>query len=79
MSKRLFKHFYKGMNNFSHTISIFVNSCLLCIVYFIGLGVVVITAKILRKNFLELKPSKESYWSNLNLGRKELKEYYRQF
>tara|TARA_Y100000310_G_C20461610_1_gene705641 strand:+ start:484 stop:714 length:231 start_codon:yes stop_codon:yes gene_type:complete len=73
--------FGSGLNNFGKTIAIIVNSLLLLIVYFIGVGLTSTFGKLLGKSFLEVKisKSKESYWSDLNLKRKPIDSYYRQF
>jgi hypothetical protein len=79
--KEFFNGFRKGMKDFGHSISIIVNSILLLIVYIIGVGVTSIFAKVLGKHFLEKKiqRKKETYWSELNLKKKPIEEYYRQF
>ena len=77
----VFKGFKKGMQDFGHNITIIINSILLSIVYIIGIGLTSIIAKIFKKSFLDTKISKEkkSYWSELNLKKKSLDKYYRQF
>jgi len=53
---------------------------LMAIVYFIGVGFTSIIAKIFRKHFLNIhKTNKKSYWSRLNLKKKPIQDYYRQF
>lgn len=76
-----FKGLKKGQKEFGETIAIIVNSVLLSLVYFIGVGITFIFSRISGKHFLDLKPdkSKESYWEELNLGKEEMKEHYRQF
>lgn len=77
---KFFKGFKKGMKDFGENISTIVNSILLAIVYIIGVGITAFFARIKKKNFLDKKISgKKSYWSNLNLSKRKLKEYYRQF
>lgn len=73
--------FSKGMRSFGDNISLIVNSVLLSVAYFLGVGLTAIVAKVAGKNFLEKKTSSEakSYWSDLNLKKKEFREYYRQF
>ena len=58
-----------------------VNTILLSLVYFIGVGLTAIFAKIFRKNFLEsgIDKQKSSYWTDLNLGKNTMEEYHRQF
>tara|TARA_Y100000310_G_C20615600_1_gene780446 strand:- start:1051 stop:1347 length:297 start_codon:yes stop_codon:yes gene_type:complete len=77
--KRFFKSFKKGMGNFGQNIALIINTILLTLVYLIGAGLTSIFAKIFRKHFLDMKLSKDTYWSNLNLKKKHLEEYYRQF
>ena len=46
--------FKEGMRQFGQTISIIINSGLLLIVYFIGIGFTSIIAKLFHKHFLDL-------------------------
>ena len=73
--------FKQGFQYFGHNISIIVNTILLSIVYLLAVGLTAIVAKITGKHFLELKINKNqnSYWSDLNLKKRPLKDYYRQF
>ena len=78
--KQFFKGVKRGMKEFGNGIAIIINSILLTIVYFIGVGVTSLIAKALGKHFLETKMSKKgSYWHDLNLKKKPVEEYYRQF
>lgn len=76
-----FKGLKKGMSDFGHGISAIINSALLLVVYLIGVGLTSIFAKIIGKHFLQKKLSKNrlTYWSDLNLKKKPIEEYYRQF
>ncbi|MBT7903325.1 hypothetical protein HN587_05665 [Candidatus Woesearchaeota archaeon] len=78
---KLLKGIKNGMNLFGQTISIIVNTVLLTIVYFIGVGITSIIAKLFKKKFLQTKISKkrESYWTALNLKKNKMETYYRQF
>lgn len=71
----------KGMHLFGQNIATIVNTILLFMVYLIGIGLTAIFAKIKRKKFLETKISKDknSYWSDFNLSKKPMEDYYRQF
>ena len=73
--------FKEGQKSFGETIGIIINSILLSFVYLFGVGITFIFAGIFGKHFLELDINKESssYWSELNLTKKSIKEYYRQF
>ena len=79
--KQFFKGFQKGSKNFGYNISMIINSILLSIVYLIGVGFTSIFAKLLGKHFLDMKLSKKTktYWLDLNLKKKPIEEYYRQF
>ena len=74
-----FGGFKKGMSNFGSLISVIINTIMLTVVYFMGVGLTSIAAKISGRRFLETKLSKKSYWSALNLKKKPLEKYYRQF
>jgi hypothetical protein len=78
---QFFKGFKEGMDSFGQTIAIIINSFLLTIVYIFGVGITSIIAKLSGKHFLETKVSKkqDSYWSDHNLKKKPIEEYYRQF
>jgi len=73
--------FKKGMHSFGQTIAVIVNSVLLAIVYFIGVGITALFAKLTGKRFLDLKPDRKAktYWVDLNLRKRPIKEHYRQF
>lgn len=79
--KQFFKGFKQGMQNFGKNITIIVNSVLLSLVYIVGVGFVFVFSRIFGKNFLDIKLNKkrQTYWTNLNLQKKPIKEYYRQF
>jgi len=76
-----FKEIKEGFKAYGDLIGTFVNSILLTIVYVIGVGITSILAKIVRKDFLEMKidDSKETYWNELNIGDEDLSLHYRQF
>jgi len=79
-AKQFFKGIKKGMRNFGQSIALIINTLLLFFVYVIGVGITSIIAKIFGKHFLETKLSKkDSYWCYLNLKKKPIEEYYRQF
>ncbi len=79
--RKFFKGFRKGTEGFGNNISAIVNLVLLSITYLIGVGFTSLFAKLLRRHFLEMKISRKSrtYWSNLNLKKKSIEKYYRQF
>lgn len=79
--KQFFKGFQRGLKEFGHNINMIINSALLSTVYLIGVGFTSIFAKLVGKHFLDTKISKKrkTYWSDLNLKKKLIEEYYRQF
>lgn len=76
-----FEGVLKGQKLFGETISAIINLITFTLVYFFGVGLTSIIAKIFHQKFLETKIDKESltYWQELNLTKKPLEEYYRQF
>lgn len=79
--KRFFNGFKRGTKDFGQIVGLIVNSVLLSIVYIFGVGLTSIIAKIKKKHFMEMELSKESktYWNDLNLKKRPINEYYRQF
>jgi len=71
----------KGQRSFGESIGSIVNTIMLTFVYFVGVGPTFIVSRIFKKNFLEKKIDKnaKSYWKDLNLSKKKMEEYYRQF
>lgn len=90
--RSFFKGFKKGMREAGLCSAMVINSLLLLVVYVVAVGITALVARIAGKRFLDAhssdqtsdrktnksKPNK-SYWSDLNLTTKPLKEYYRQF
>lgn len=81
MSKSHKTSFAQGFKDFSNSITALINALLLVPIYVIGVGITAITAKLVRKHFLErdITPEKETYWVDLNLKKEKLENYYRQF
>lgn len=79
--KLFFSGFRKGFLDFGQFITGIINFILLSFAYFIGIGLTSIIAKLLKKHFLETRFSEKSnsYWTDLNLKKRDIKEYYRQF
>ncbi len=71
--------FRNGMHNFGENICLIINSALLFLVYFTGVGITSIAAKLSGKHFLDMQPKEDTYWSELNLKKKPAESYYRQF
>jgi len=78
---RFFKGIPAGIKNFGSNTSNIINSVLLLIVYVAFLGTTSIIARISGKKFLNkiISKKKKTYWSDLNLKKKSMKTYYRQF
>lgn len=70
-----------GMKTFGQNLALIVNSILLLFVYIFGVGITSFFARLTGKEFLDTKlsKSKKSYWSDLDLKKKEIEEYYKQF
>jgi len=70
----------RGQREFGESITVIINSVLLSIVYFVGIGFTSIFAKISGKHFLDLKTKKQkTYWEELNLNKEDIEKYHRQF
>ncbi|MBD3155411.1 MAG: hypothetical protein GF368_02025 [Candidatus Aenigmarchaeota archaeon] len=76
--KSFLKGFGKGFKKFGEGVSNVVNFVLLTFVYFIGIGITSLFAKIFGKKFLDMKEGEKSYWKNKE-GEKELKDYKKMF
>lgn len=81
MKINFLKGLKEGNEEFTKNITIIVNSILLSIAYFIGVGFTFLLAKLFNKRFLEMKieKDKKTYWKEFDLSIKPLKEYYKQF
>jgi len=79
--KEFFSGFKKGFIKFGHNIGLIVNVILLSLVYIVGVGLTAIAAKLVGKKFLETKLEKnsETYWNELNIKKREMEKYYKQF
>ena len=77
--KQFLRGVRKVMRNFGYNIALIINTILLFFVYVVGVGFTSIIAKIFGKHFLETKLKKDSYWSDLNLKKRPIEDYYRQF
>ena len=79
--KLFFKGFRKGFLDFGQFMASIVNGILLSLAYFVGVGLTSLVAKIFNKHFLATKffPEDKTYWSDLNLKERDIKEHYRQF
>ena len=73
--------FIEGFKSFGHAITNIVNFVMLALVYFIGVGLTWLFAKIFGKQFLSVKKEtrKKSYWVDEKVVKKKMQEYYRSF
>lgn len=82
MSTKIFlEGFGKGLRDYGENFAVIVNSVLLFAVYALGVGLTAIAAKLLGKRFLETGTAAKngSYWKDLDLKKKSIEDYYRQF
>ena len=80
MLKKIWGAVKKALEPFSKVMNSIVNFVLLSIVYFAGIGVVSVCAKIFGKHFLELKKNnRKSGWHPHKLEKEALEKYYRTF
>lgn len=77
--KQMFDELKEGSKMFGELISAIINLLLLTFVYFIGVGLTSIFARLFGKKFIDNKTTQNSYWEELNLTTRQLSEYYRQF
>jgi large-conductance mechanosensitive channel len=79
--KLFFAGFKHGMQKFGQLIGQIVNFVLLISIYFIAIGLTSLMAKFSGKHFLdfEIKSEVETYWQDINLGKKPIEKYYKQF
>jgi len=74
------KKILKPLEFLGKIISSIINFILLSIVYFLGIGLTSIIAKIFNKKFLDLKKeNKKTYWEEKEMSDKEFQDYFRQF
>lgn len=80
-AKEFFSGFKKGFLSFGQNIGLIVNAILLSLVYIIGVGLTSIAAKISGKKFMQIKleKEKETYWNELNIKKRGMEKYYKQF
>ena len=75
-----FKGFGYGFSDFGSLVSSIVNNILLFIVFIIGVGLVAICSKLLKKEFLNIKPKvNESYWLDRLSRNKNLEDSSKPF
>lgn len=71
----------EGIKSFGENIQTVVNTILLSVVYFVGVGIAWLMCKISKRRFFAGKPNQEikTYWEILDLKKKPVEEYRRQF
>ncbi len=74
-----FKGFRHGAEQFGMNIATLVNTAIALLIYLVGIGLTSIVAKIFRKGFLDFAMKKDTYWSELKLGKEDVQSYFRQF
>ena len=80
MFKKIWNAIKSILEPLSKIMSSIVNFVLLSIVYFVGIRIVSVSAKLFRKHFLELKKqNKKSNWNEHRLEKEPLEKYYRMF
>ena len=78
--RRFFGGVGAGMKLFGTCMSTVVNTVLMSIVYFFGVGLSALFARIGRKELLATEVGKQkTYWQSLRLRKKKTDDYYRQF
>jgi hypothetical protein len=79
--KDFFKGMKEGQKKFGDNISVIVNTILLSIVYFLGVGLTSIVARLFGVKFLETKtnPEVKTYYETMENQDKKEESYYRQF
>ena len=85
--------FKEGFRSFGLCVTAIINTVLLTLTYFFAVALTSLAARAFKKQFLDLSqrdvragigqpssgPKKSTYWEELNLYKKDIKEYYRQF
>ena len=78
--KAFLSGFRKGSHSFGKAVTTTVNTAILTLVYFIAVGLTSLAAKAAKREFLNLSlQKKETYWEELNLEKKDMEDFYRQF
>lgn len=79
MYKKVYNIIKKVLEPIGKVISTIINFILLGVVYFIGIGLTSIIAKLFGKHFLDLKPKKGSNWTEHKITKEPKENYYRMF
>jgi hypothetical protein len=79
------RHFFagvrQGMKAFGETVATIVNSLLLSIVYFIGVGITWLFLRLGKKELMDLRldAKAKTYWKELDIKTRKRDLHYRQF
>lgn len=80
MYKRVFSFIKNLLEPIAKVVSFVVNFALLFIVYFIGIGLTSMVAKLFGKHFLDIKKqNKKSNWIEHKVTKQPLEDYHRTF
>ncbi|MBI5393526.1 hypothetical protein HZA96_06680 [Candidatus Woesearchaeota archaeon] len=81
MFRRIWQAIKKGFLAFSHFMQKVVNTILLTIVYFVGVGLTSLISKLFGKHYMELKLDKDakSYYKECMSTKKVKEEFYRMY
>lgn len=78
--RQFFIGFHTGAKKFGSGITAIVNFLLLSLIYVIGVGFTHLFSRFFKKKFLDMKIfGRRTYWSDTNLDKKNIEDYYRQF
>ena len=81
MSSKIWEVIKKGFLAFSHFMQMVVNTILLTVVYFVGIGLTSLISKLFGKHYLELKLDKnaKSYYKECYSTKRPKEEFYRMY
>ena len=71
--------FRKGFTAFGHRVNDVITFLVLVPVYFIGVGITSIIGRLAKKKFLDINPSGDTYWINVDEKEDTLDDYRRSF
>ncbi|MCX6709904.1 MAG: hypothetical protein NTV63_03040 [Candidatus Woesearchaeota archaeon] len=80
MAIDFFRGFIKGFKRVGENAAVFINSIILSVVYFLGIGLTAIFAKAFRKHFIKVKkPNSATYWEEREKVSGKIEDYFDQF
>jgi len=72
--------FAKGFGTIGKTVAEIINFVLLCIIYFVGIGLAYLFTKISGTTLIYLdKKNTKSYYKTQKIGKENIEEYYKQY